>query len=63
MTFVITDACIDVKDKTCLDACPVDCIYEGGRTLYRSRRSTPTTGCPTSSSRGSPSIAISSGHR
>ena len=34
MPYVITDACIDVKDKTCLDACPVDCIYEGGRTLY-----------------------------
>src|SRR5215475_6075542 len=34
MPFVIADACIDVKDKTCLDACPVDCIYEGGRTLY-----------------------------
>lgn len=34
MTYVITDACIDVKDKSCLDACPVDCIYEGGRTLY-----------------------------
>ena len=34
MTYVITDACIDVKDKACLDACPVDCIYEGGRTLY-----------------------------
>src|SRR6266480_7805139 len=34
MPYVITDACIDVKDKTCLDACPVDCIDEGGRTLY-----------------------------
>ncbi|QCK84516.1 ferredoxin family protein [Phreatobacter aquaticus] len=34
MPFVITDACIDVKDRGCLDACPVDCIYEGGRTLY-----------------------------
>jgi ferredoxin len=34
MHYVITDACIDVKDKTCLDACPADCIYEGGRTLY-----------------------------
>jgi NAD-dependent dihydropyrimidine dehydrogenase PreA subunit len=32
--YVITDACIDVKDKSCLMACPVDCIYEGGRTLY-----------------------------
>ncbi|WP_342358992.1 ferredoxin [Terrarubrum flagellatum] len=34
MPFVITDACIDVKDKACLKVCPVDCIYEGGRTLY-----------------------------
>ncbi len=34
MPYVITDACIDVKDKACLSACPVDCIYEGGRTLY-----------------------------
>ena len=34
MPFVIAAACIDVKDKTCLEACPVDCIYEGGRTLY-----------------------------
>ncbi|MBA4221185.1 NAD-dependent dihydropyrimidine dehydrogenase, PreA subunit [Bosea sp. CRIB-10] len=34
MPYVITDACIDVKDRGCLDACPVDCIYEGGRTLY-----------------------------
>jgi ferredoxin len=34
MPFVIVDACIDVKDKACLEACPVDCIYEGGRTLY-----------------------------
>lgn len=34
MTYVITDTCIDVKDKACLAACPVDCIYEGGRTLY-----------------------------
>jgi ferredoxin len=34
MPFIITDACIDVKDRGCLDACPVDCIYEGARTLY-----------------------------
>jgi ferredoxin len=34
MPYLITDECIDVKDKTCLSACPVDCIYEGGRTLY-----------------------------
>jgi NAD-dependent dihydropyrimidine dehydrogenase PreA subunit len=34
LPYVIADACIDVKDKSCLAACPVDCIYEGGRTLY-----------------------------
>ena len=34
MTHVITDACIDVKDRACVDCCPVDCIYEGLRTLY-----------------------------
>lgn len=34
MPYVVTDACIDVKDKDCLAACPVDCIYEGARTLY-----------------------------
>src|ERR1044072_308053 len=37
MPYVITDACIDVKDKTCLAACPGDCAYEGGRTLYTQR--------------------------
>jgi NAD-dependent dihydropyrimidine dehydrogenase PreA subunit len=34
MTYVITEPCIDVKDKTCVDECPVDCIYEGERMLY-----------------------------
>jgi len=34
MTYVIADACIDVKDKTCIEECPVDCIYEGERKLY-----------------------------
>jgi len=27
MAFVITDACIDVKDLSCIEVCPVDCIY------------------------------------
>lgn len=27
MTYVIGSACIDVLDKSCLDVCPVDCIY------------------------------------
>jgi ferredoxin len=26
MAYVITDACIDVKDQTCVQECPVDCI-------------------------------------
>lgn len=34
MTYVITDACIDVQDKSCIEECPVDCIYEGDRMLY-----------------------------
>ncbi|MEM8587141.1 MAG: ferredoxin [Pseudomonadota bacterium] len=34
MTYVITAPCIDVKDGTCVDVCPVDCIYEGGRMFY-----------------------------
>ena len=29
MTFVITEACIDVKDTACVDVCPVDCIHPG----------------------------------
>jgi NAD-dependent dihydropyrimidine dehydrogenase PreA subunit len=27
MTYVITAACIDVMDKSCIEVCPVDCIY------------------------------------
>ena len=27
MTYVITSACIDVKDQSCAAVCPVDCIY------------------------------------
>lgn len=27
MTFVITAACIDVRDESCIEVCPVDCIY------------------------------------
>jgi len=37
MAYVITGACIDVKDKACVDVCPMDCIYEEGendRMLY-----------------------------
>jgi ferredoxin len=34
VTYVITDACIDVKDKSCIEECPVDCIYEGDNQLF-----------------------------
>ena len=34
MTYVINEACIDIKDRACVDECPVDCIYEGKRMLY-----------------------------
>ncbi len=34
MAHVITTACIDCKDGACVQCCPVDCIYEGERTLY-----------------------------
>jgi NAD-dependent dihydropyrimidine dehydrogenase PreA subunit len=34
MTYVIAQPCVDVKDKACVEECPVDCIYEGERSLY-----------------------------
>ena len=34
MAYVIAEPCIDVKDRACVDECPVDCIYEGPRMLY-----------------------------
>ncbi len=34
MTYVIGSACVDVMDKSCVQECPVDCIYEGARSLY-----------------------------
>ncbi|MEB3969237.1 ferredoxin family protein [Mycobacterium ulcerans] len=34
MTYVIGKPCIDVTDRACVEECPVDCIYEGGRSLY-----------------------------
>jgi NAD-dependent dihydropyrimidine dehydrogenase PreA subunit len=27
MAFIITHACIDVRDASCIEVCPVDCIY------------------------------------
>jgi NAD-dependent dihydropyrimidine dehydrogenase PreA subunit len=34
MPYVIAAPCIDVMDKSCVEECPVDCIYEGDRKLY-----------------------------
>jgi NAD-dependent dihydropyrimidine dehydrogenase PreA subunit len=33
VTYIITEPCIDVKDKSCVDVCPVDCIHESDRML------------------------------
>ena len=30
MAYVITEACIGVKDRSCVDVCPVDCIHDEG---------------------------------
>src|SRR5258708_33407036 len=27
MAYVITEPCVGVKDASCIDVCPVDCIY------------------------------------
>ncbi len=38
MAYYITETCIDVKDKACVEVCPVDCIHpidgEGEPMLY-----------------------------
>jgi NAD-dependent dihydropyrimidine dehydrogenase PreA subunit len=34
VTYVVTDACIDVKDQKCVQQCPVDCIYLAERSAY-----------------------------
>ena len=28
MTYTIAEPCVDIKDKACIEECPVDCIYE-----------------------------------
>jgi len=34
MTYVITEPCIGTKDNSCVEVCPVDCIYVGERKSY-----------------------------
>lgn len=33
MPYVITGACIDSKEESCVEVCPVDCIYDVGAML------------------------------
>ncbi len=33
MTYIIAEPCIDIKDLSCVDVCPVDCIHEFQRML------------------------------
>ena len=33
MTYIITEPCIDTKDRSCIEVCPVDCIHEVDRML------------------------------
>jgi ferredoxin len=28
MTYIVTETCVDLKDKSCIEVCPVDCIHE-----------------------------------
>ena len=34
MPYIIAEPCVDVKDASCVDVCPVDCIYEGEKMYY-----------------------------
>jgi NAD-dependent dihydropyrimidine dehydrogenase PreA subunit len=33
VTYIIAEPCIDIKDLSCVDVCPVDCIHEFNRIL------------------------------
>jgi NAD-dependent dihydropyrimidine dehydrogenase PreA subunit len=33
MTYIIAEPCIDIKDLSCVDVCPVDCIHQADRIL------------------------------
>jgi hypothetical protein len=30
MTYIIAEPCIDIRDRSCVDVCPVECIHECG---------------------------------
>jgi ferredoxin len=33
VTYIIAAPCVDIKDRSCVDVCPVDCIHEFDRIL------------------------------
>ena len=34
MAYIITEPCIGTKDASCVEVCPVDCIYEASDQFY-----------------------------
>ena len=34
MAYIIAEPCVDLKDASCVDVCPVDCIYESEKMYY-----------------------------
>lgn len=34
MAYVVLSPCVDQLDQSCVDECPVDCIYQGERKMY-----------------------------
>ena len=41
MTYIIAEPCIDIKDRSCVDLCPVDCIHEFERIVRGLRARVP----------------------
>jgi ferredoxin len=35
MAFIVTEPCVTERNKSCIEVCPVDCIYEGSDDLDR----------------------------
>ena len=48
MAYIIAEPCINVKDKACVEVCPVDCIYEGEHDARTSTPRSASTAAPAS---------------
>jgi len=55
VTYIIAQPCVDLLDKSCIEECPVDCIYEGERMLYIISTSAWTAAPASRSARWKPS--------